>query len=73
MVFHNINTASTFALLFKLNLNKMFRIILLTGCIGGSQFLSFAQNNEDTLKVKEIVEVSIIGGNGKKIPRILEK
>jgi Fe(3+) dicitrate transport protein len=68
VVFHILNSASTFALLFKLNLNKMKKLIASLFCISGISAFAQTLTTEDSLKIKELEAVSIIGGSSKKIP-----
>jgi Fe(3+) dicitrate transport protein len=73
VVFHNPKSGYTFALLFKLNLNKMNKFLVLFFCMTGITAYSQTHTKEDSLKIKELEAVSIIGGSSKKIAGSGEK
>ncbi len=73
MVFQILATDFTFVGLFKLNLNKMNRFVASMLCLTGFTTLSQNSTIEDSLKVKELGAISIIGESSKKIAGSGEK
>jgi Fe(3+) dicitrate transport protein len=54
--------------LFKLNLNKMSRLFLISVLLSSVYSFAQVQTKEDSLKLKEFEAVSIVGGSTKKVP-----